>query len=334
MIRRSDGASQVQALVVIAIVTILLVRAYLAATGYPQIGGKTLHIAHALWGGALMVVAIFLLLSFTGRRVRIAAVGVGGVGFGLFLDEVGKFVTKSNDYFFAPSVAIMYVVLVLLILVNRAVQDSRGRSPQDDLIEGFARTGEALGGGVTALERSRIRGLLDSAAAGGVDSETVDDVVRLLDTVPTIPPGRFARWKGRVLPAERRWVVSARAAAAAAVLLTLFSLAGLISAAITISDDVGRGAGVAIASIGQFGGSALAFGLCLAAVILHLLHRGGLWPLRLLRSASIVTMLLTEVFDFVAEQFGALINVGVGLLTLAAFSYRLRDLSREAASEG
>jgi hypothetical protein len=37
-----------------------------------------------------------------------------------------------------------------------------------------------------------------------------------------------------------------------------------------------------------------------------------------------VTVLLTEIFNFVAEQFGALLNVGVGLLTFLVFSARLR----------
>ena len=32
--------------------TVTLVRLFLELTGYPQVGGGTLHIAHLLWGGA------------------------------------------------------------------------------------------------------------------------------------------------------------------------------------------------------------------------------------------------------------------------------------------
>ncbi|MBA3276420.1 MAG: hypothetical protein H0T72_11560, partial [Chloroflexia bacterium] len=45
-----------------AVVTILGVRLYLELTGYPQVGGSTLHIAHMLWGALAMVISFGMLL--------------------------------------------------------------------------------------------------------------------------------------------------------------------------------------------------------------------------------------------------------------------------------
>ena len=50
-----------------------------------------------------MVLAIGILLIFLGRGARRPAALIGGVGFGFFIDELGKFITEDNDYFFKPA---------------------------------------------------------------------------------------------------------------------------------------------------------------------------------------------------------------------------------------
>src|SRR4030095_2235738 len=44
-------------------VTVLVTRVYLEMAGYPQIGDSTYHIAHVLWGGLLLFIALTLPLS-------------------------------------------------------------------------------------------------------------------------------------------------------------------------------------------------------------------------------------------------------------------------------
>lgn len=100
--RDTSALRNVIGFVAITVATVLVTRAALEAAGYPQIGNGTLHVAHVLWGGLLMAVALVMAVSFVGPAIRPPVAFVGGVGFGLFIDEIGKFVTQDNDYFYEP----------------------------------------------------------------------------------------------------------------------------------------------------------------------------------------------------------------------------------------
>jgi hypothetical protein len=98
---------------VTAVATILIVRSVLGATGWPQLGGGKIHFALLLWGGLGMFIPLILFVSMEGRVWKVLATFAAGIGFGLFIDELGKFITSDNDYFFKPTIAIIYVVFVV-----------------------------------------------------------------------------------------------------------------------------------------------------------------------------------------------------------------------------
>jgi len=126
VLTRSVGAEELlETFLVAAVAAVLGIRLSLAATGYPQLGGGGLHIAHLLWGGLLMLVALVASLALIGRGLRRWTAVVGGLGFGAFIDESGKFVTADNDSFVQPTIVLIYLVFVGLIFAFRAV--GRGR---------------------------------------------------------------------------------------------------------------------------------------------------------------------------------------------------------------
>ena len=64
-VRRVQAAGQFEVFFVAAVGTILIVRAALALTGWPQLGGGKIHFAHLLWGGLGMLIGIVLfIISF------------------------------------------------------------------------------------------------------------------------------------------------------------------------------------------------------------------------------------------------------------------------------
>ncbi len=120
-----------------AVASVLAIRFYLHVTGFPQLGGGILHIAHMLWGGLLMLIALAILLAFLDNRAKVIAAVLGGIGFGAFIDELGKFITRDNDYFFQPTVALIYVIFVLIFFAIRAVGSRRSPSIQECMANAF-----------------------------------------------------------------------------------------------------------------------------------------------------------------------------------------------------
>jgi hypothetical protein len=132
VVRNVEFSRLFDSFLISAVSTILLVRFYLTVTGYPQIGGSILHISHLLPGTILMLAAILIMLAAVNRAVRDFAAILSGVGFGLSWDELGKFITQTNNYFFKPTLGLIYLTFVLLYLLVRYA--GQRRLSQDDYI--------------------------------------------------------------------------------------------------------------------------------------------------------------------------------------------------------
>lgn len=128
-------------------------RLYLEATGYPQIGNATFHFAHALWGGLLLVIAALLLLIFVNHWVYNLSAVLAGVGIGLFVDEVGKFITQNNNYFFPLAAPIIYVSFLLMLLVYLMVNRRSSTDLRADLYQILRELEEVLEDDLSANER-------------------------------------------------------------------------------------------------------------------------------------------------------------------------------------
>ena len=168
-----------------AVVSLLLIRGLLALTGFPQVGGGGLHIAHMLWGGLLMLASLLLLLGFIGRRLLFLTALLSGVGFGTFIDELGKFITSDNDYFFRPAIAIVYVIFILLFLAFRGLEALRIYSEQELVANAFELTREAALHGRRPVHSAPVLTYLREHAG---DDPLLAACRDLLERTPVRPP--------------------------------------------------------------------------------------------------------------------------------------------------
>jgi hypothetical protein len=138
LVKRSSGADNLLLFLISSAVSVLVTRAYLHLMDYPQIASGGIHIAHAIFGGILLTASVLFLLSFHGRRVRQTSAILAGLGFGQFIDEIGKFITKDNDYFYRPVPVIIYSCFVVVFFLYRYLDRYTPKNSRElsyDLIE-------------------------------------------------------------------------------------------------------------------------------------------------------------------------------------------------------
>ena len=193
IVRDAEAVRFADLFLVSAVATVLGIRGLLAVTGYPQLGGGRLHVAHLLWGGLALTLALGLALLSLNRRVKPVASLVGGFGFGCFIDELGKFVTRDNDYFYRPAVAIIYFVFVVLYIATRWRLERGALTTDENLANAFSLLNDVALQDLDTEEKARAAAHLDRCDAGDPRVPLVRDFLERLTPIPSPPLAWHAR---------------------------------------------------------------------------------------------------------------------------------------------
>ena len=142
---RREGAQRYLLITLLSFAaSVALTRLFLELTGYPQLGGGAYHIAHVLWGGILLFFAALLPLVLANRWVYYLVAILGGVGVGLFIDEVGKFITSNNNYFHPLAAPIVYAFFLLTVLLYLRIRQPRSQNERAELYRALDALEEVL----------------------------------------------------------------------------------------------------------------------------------------------------------------------------------------------
>lgn len=326
IVRDIEAADSLEVFLVSAVSAILGIRFYLYLTDYPQIGGGGLHIAHMLWGGLLMLMSMIVLLSVLNRSAHRVAALIGGLGFGTFVDELGKFITRDNNYFFAPTVAIIYVIFVVLYLVFRMIDRNIKPTPKEYLINTLSFVQEAIAWDLDTEEMERARRYLRKS---GRTNEQIELVEKLLSTssVNTVSKSEF--FEQLKIKGQKVYQKIVRQSLFRVVLILLFAVQAAIglSESVIISNFIAQNVpsfGVQIEKTSVFKdyGYLLSVGLANMLVIAGVaeLFRSRLKAYQIFKFAILVSILLVQFFDFLTFQFGALWSFGYNLVMLTVLN--------------
>jgi hypothetical protein len=184
-VRRTGSGKYLLLMLISFAISLSGTRAFLNLTGFPKIGSGNLHIAHVLWGGLLLYIATLIPLLFANRWVYPLSAILSGIGIGLFIDEVGKFITSTNDYFYPPAAPIIYSFFVISTLLYVRIRRSRIIQPKAALFKAFDMMEEVLEHEMDYGEKMELITLLDSVRDTSTDQSYVHLATALLDFLTT-----------------------------------------------------------------------------------------------------------------------------------------------------
>jgi len=345
---RREGAERYLFLTLVAFAgTVIATRAYLELTGYPRIGGGELHIAHALWGGLFLFVAALLPILLAGKTVYRAAAVMGGIGIGLFIDEIGKLITTENDYFYPAAAPLIYGTFLLAVLVYLRIRRTVPPSPRSLLLTSLQLVEEAVDGDLQDHERDALQRRLAAAAREApldeqrrlaaallayVESREVEIAPDALDRFRVIREWWIAR--------DGRWVGSRGTHVVLVAALFVSGVRSLIDLGIALTEivRVDPSASTRLFSLDMLHlvVEAIAGSLLLAGSVLITLAGQRRLGLVLAEYGLLVSLVLADLASFYLNQFATFaVALFHGVLLFGVLTYRRqlrRDERRRAAA--
>jgi hypothetical protein len=293
-----------------------------------------------LWGGLLMAAALLAELSFLGNRTRLWAALVGGIGFGTFIDEIGKFVTRDNDYFFQPSISLIYITFVLIYLAFRDLRLRRAISNEEYLVNAVNDFEEAIINDLQPEERDRALGYMGAIAEKDDLILRLESLIREASVQPR-PHGFSRRIRQRVIAGYEAVVARSNRFGGFVTLLVLQLTINAGAAALIVLRDLSAGIAAAgsaqrtrIADVLPVSDWLLLFATLIpsifAVIAVIALPRSRMTALRFLHRAVLLSICFTEVFMFYRNQGAALIVLAFNLFSLACVSVAItREMRRK-----
>ena len=276
------------------------------------------------------------------RAALVWAALLTGVGAGLFIDEVGKFITVDNDYFFPAAAPIAYAVFLLAVWVYLRARRRRDPGPRAELHAALELIGDALDHDLDAPGHAQLEARLRSAAsrARAPELASVTDVLLELCRPGVLPvtadrPGRLRRAARHLDALTDRWLTQARLRRGLIVVLAALGVSALsdLTVITAVAADLADGSTSEVVKVANTFARVdiedrrgvlllltravldICVGLALLAAAVLLARARTARALELAQTGLLLSLTVVNLLVFYLEQFlaalGALVQLGV-----------------------
>lgn len=316
-IRYSEAGDLFELFLIAAVSSVLAIRVFLNLTGYPQLGGGTFHIAHMLWGGFFMMTALLSLFFLLNKEVKTFAAILGGIGFGAFVDELGKFITSDNNYFFQPTIALIYIIFILLFLLFRFLDKHEKLTDKEYIVNALEITKEVYSQDLDMDEKRRALKFLNKIES---KDPFIKNLKQLLERVEAEPVSRSTLlYKAKhslrsfyLKLVERSWFKG---------LVIGFFIIISIFAILRIIYYIPQDLDFSFANWGQVTSAAISGFFALIGI--YKLKSSRLVAYKMFRRGVLISIFLTQVFLFYIDQLAAITGLGVSIFILSTLQYMI-----------
>ena len=320
IIRNTSAGDLLENFLISAIFTVVGVRLFLALTGYPQLGGKGLHIAHMLWGGALMTIAISQLLIFLNNESKKVASIIGGIGFGMFIDELGKFITSDNNYFFQPTISLIYIVFIIIFLLIRAGERYIKMTDKEYAINALDGIKEAVLYDLDSEEKQKALSLFEKSDK---KNPVVVELISILKRAHTINPPKASVFIILKQKLSKIYFRLTRNNKFIKILISLFAISSIINLIFIFFVRFAILKAPEILTLSDYGEiiTSIISSIFVFIGIFFLKKGNRLYAFEMYKYAIMISIFFTQIFIFYQNQLTALFTLSINILLYTTIRY-------------
>lgn len=307
LIKNIEAGDYLENFLISAVASILIIRVFLALTNYPQVSGGAFHISHLLWGGFLMLISIIGLLTFLNREIKGIAATLGGIGFGVFIDELGKFITNDNNYFFQPTIAIIYVIFILVYLLYKFFDRPEKITEKEYAVNALEMIKEAIIHDFDPEEKRKAIEFLKKSDPRDPIIKVLNTTVAQIEALPQKKIWLITKFRNRI----RHYYVKIIKSRRFARFIIAFSVAASILNIIVVAVKLMPKPSFADLGI-LFSSSASGFFVILG--IYFITRRMRLTAYGMFNIAVLISIFLTQFFLFFEDGFSAIIRFAISII--------------------